>query len=230
MSMPTPHKHELDVEEFKRTRYRPLLRRVLLENGCDQDDLIDVLDGKPASIGDLASLVEVTPKVVSLFEDDDKGLIFMLLDLDIQSIRYHVENELSRIAGEGVAERLIIKLCELFGHQHSRNRKMLDQLSRTPDTRAFDELSNNFRRFAPSRNPQRKDAVTVPSHEHALAILMVKPEISPIELARRVGVDKSTLYRKNTKWNPVRQTLMARPKEHMPRGFKDSDGTIEAHE
>ena len=70
----------------------------------------------------------------------------------------------------------------------------------------------------------------VPAHEHAAAILLGEPEINPVELAERVGVDKSTLYRKNKKWNPVRLTLMARPKDQLPRGDKDSHGNINAYE
>lgn len=55
------------------------------------------------------------------------------------------------------------------------------------------------------------DKVEVPRHEAAVAILLIDPEISPADLAKRIGL-KSTgpLYSKSEKWMPVRQTLLAR--------------------
>ncbi|UCC31278.1 MAG: hypothetical protein JSU86_03185 [Phycisphaerales bacterium] len=62
----------------------------------------------------------------------------------------------------------------------------------------------------------------------ALAILFQQPDISPTDLANRVGVARSTLYSKSPKWKPVRQTLTARGDGTLPKGRKGNDGSIEA--
>lgn len=61
----------------------------------------------------------------------------------------------------------------------------------------------------------------------AMAILLKEPKISPTDLAKRVGVVKGTLYKRNETWKGVRQTLMARDTS-LPKGKKDKDGNIEA--
>ncbi len=49
-----------------------------------------------------------------------------------------------------------------------------------------------------------------------------------MELAETVGVHVKTLYRKTKKWEAIRRTLMARPKNIISSGAKDSDGGFEA--
>lgn len=66
--------------------------------------------------------------------------------------------------------------------------------------------------------------VAVGPAEHAMAILLNRPDIPPEELAEKVGVARSTLYSHAAKWRWVRQTLMARDADAAPRGRKDADG------
>lgn len=64
--------------------------------------------------------------------------------------------------------------------------------------------------------------------ELCLAVLFNEPEISPTELAKRVGVRRSTLYSKSPRWKHVRQTLVARDTHRLPKGEKTADGDLEA--
>ena len=62
----------------------------------------------------------------------------------------------------------------------------------------------------------------------ATAILLEEPEISPTELAERVGVSRGTLYGRSKKWKHVRDTLRARDSARVLKGTKSLDGDIEA--
>jgi hypothetical protein len=81
----------------------------------------------------------------------------------------------------------------------------------------------------PGRGPASPErAVTIDPATHALAILFQEPDITPTELADRVGVQRSTLYSKGKKWQAVRQTLTARDSGQAPKGTKSDEGDIEA--
>ena len=62
----------------------------------------------------------------------------------------------------------------------------------------------------------------------AKAILFEEPDISPTELAKRVGVSRGTLYSKSKKWIDVRRTLKARDNTATPHGTKSADGKLDA--
>lgn len=64
---------------------------------------------------------------------------------------------------------------------------------------------------------------------HALAVLFQEPDISPTELAKRVGVSRSTLYGRG-KWQHIAKTLRARDTGRIHRGSKSKDGDLEAED
>ena len=55
-------------------------------------------------------------------------------------------------------------------------------------------------------------------HDHPVALaaayLLMDAEISPEELASRVGVKRTTLYKASDKWISIRRVLMAREARH----------------
>lgn len=61
----------------------------------------------------------------------------------------------------------------------------------------------------------------------AKAILFEQPDITPTDLARRLGVSPSTLYSKRKGWKDVRAILLARPKHDAAAGIK-TGGDLEA--
>lgn len=69
---------------------------------------------------------------------------------------------------------------------------------------------------ASSPGPERADGqqAGIAKHTLAKAILFEDPEISPTELAKRVGVRRGTLYKKSPQWIDVRRTLIARGDGH----------------
>ena len=71
--------------------------------------------------------------------------------------------------------------------------------------------------------------VNVPLPALAMAILFDRPDISVEELAKTLGVNRSTIYR-SPKWKNVRLTFTARmgDKDSLPKGRKVNDGRIEA--
>jgi len=63
----------------------------------------------------------------------------------------------------------------------------------------------------------------------ALAVLFTEPDISPDDLARRIGVRRTTLYSRSEEWRPVRDTLTARSgRDDLPVGTVDADGNVDA--
>jgi len=62
----------------------------------------------------------------------------------------------------------------------------------------------------------------------AKAILFEKPDISPSDLAKQVGVSRGTLYSKSKKWIDVRRTLVARDHAQAVKGTKSADGALDA--
>jgi hypothetical protein len=62
----------------------------------------------------------------------------------------------------------------------------------------------------------------------AKAFLFEEPDISPTDLANRVGVSRGTLYSNSPKWRDIARTLRARNRDKIPKGVKSKDGFIEA--
>lgn len=82
------------------------------------------------------------------------------------------------------------------------------------------------------KQPRTREASTLAApHPAQLAktYLVEDPSISPTQLAKRVGVARSTLYKKSGPWGEVRKLLKARGSiRDIPRGSKAKDGKTEA--
>lgn len=127
------------------------------------------------------------------------------------------------VAGGANNETVYLAVCDWLVGEFKLSATEADQTSVARIIEPLSHIRSKPDPVTPTKRLAKEELLA-----RALFIILKDPQITPIQLATKLNVTRSTLYRKSPRWQPILAALKQASTGEIPVGYKSADGGIEA--